>query len=101
MTKVQRRLLIKARRLIERNEERYICFALLHACEGDSEVDASVYLRAYIEDHLDYHLTLDSWIRCNRPWLYEGGSNKHKWCRLAWIDWMLGGEGICSRSALY
>lgn len=88
LNKIERKLLETARELIEKGRERYICLALLTACDITRKGEMARYsLSAYIHEQLGEFHTLEHWQ--NNRGMYRATTQIRR-DRLAWIDWMLG-----------
>ncbi len=98
LNKMQRKLLIEARKLIAEGREGYVCIAIKTVARGlpasyerHSDSLCSYIHRALNEGGSHYPIsTLDDWQwRRNIRHTYSGKRRD----RLKWIDWMLG-EGV-------
>lgn len=88
MNKIQRKILKRARNLIENCDERYICGAIDTVIENNPSWESDGgYLKSYIDRQLGGNVGLWGWQRRNG---LNPESRNHRKDRLQWIDWMLG-----------
>lgn len=95
LTKTKREALTRARAMVKRCEEDFICNALDTVKMKYPRLrPACVSLKKYIERMLDGHVALGSWQKANVDPLSNARSTSgmRRADRLMWIDWMLGWE---------
>ncbi|RKP56398.1 hypothetical protein [Pararobbsia silviterrae] len=101
MNKYQRIALERARKVLKRGEENYLCYAL--SCviseilyRGEPGVDdlavkeACLDLRVFVMNAIYPHGTLEGWSEEHAPTQRPKTAHQRRAQRIQWIDWMLG-----------
>lgn len=106
LRRCERRLLLRARDLIEKRTERFVCMALAAAVEKVARepttehiprawlMSARRHLSLWITDMLGGSAYYEGWLDANHAGLRHSASKEHRKkyareARLRWIDWMI------------
>lgn len=85
------RLLHKARKRIELEQDDFICLALMRVVDQDNkeELLTALKLRYWIRKMLDSSQTLEEWLYVKHNIGTPEGDSRRRNTRLRWINWMI------------